>query len=85
MTYIGGSDAASGEAGRGGEMSWPIEKIEVACPKCGETFEGWYRPSHEPAASSTCPTCGHVLATDPSLREDGSWQPATEEVEDRER
>ena len=33
-------------------MSWPNEKIEVACPKCGETFEGWYRPSHEPAASS---------------------------------
>jgi predicted RNA-binding Zn-ribbon protein involved in translation (DUF1610 family) len=64
-------------------MSWVIEKTEVSCPKCGESFEGWDRPSQEPAASSTCPTCGHVLAHDPSIREDGAWQPLTDDVEER--
>jgi predicted RNA-binding Zn-ribbon protein involved in translation (DUF1610 family) len=82
-TYIGGSGMASAGAGRGGLMSWMIEKIEVSCPKCGESFEGWDRPSQEPAASSTCPTCGHVLARDASIREDGAWQPLTDEVEER--
>ncbi len=65
-------------------MSWAVQKIEVSCPKCGESYEDWERPSHEPAASTTCPACGHVLARDPSIREDGAWQPLLiDELEER--
>ena len=56
-------------------MSWIAEKIEVACPKCGEWFEDWDRPKHDPATTASCPVCGHRLAGDVSVRQDGALQP----------
>ena len=56
-------------------MSTFAEKIEVICPKCGEEFADWYRPSLDPAACSTCPQCGYRLSDDVSVRTEGPWLP----------
>jgi hypothetical protein len=56
-------------------MSIHAEKIEVICPKCGDEFADWYRPSLDPAASATCPTCGYCLSDDSSVRTEGPWLP----------
>ena len=66
-------------------MSWMVDKVEVACPKCGESFADWVRPSYEPAISSSCPFCGHRLEHDASVREDGSLRAAVEEPEEPDR
>lgn len=66
-------------------MSWPVDKVEVTCPKCGEWFEDWVRPSYDPATSSRCPVCGHRLASDPSIRQDGALQVMIEDMDELER
>jgi predicted RNA-binding Zn-ribbon protein involved in translation (DUF1610 family) len=62
-----------------------VEEIDVVCPKCGEEYIDWYRPSFDPAASSTCPRCGHEIAEDQMMREDGIWTLVTDEAEPLER
>ncbi len=66
-------------------MSSLPEKIEVICPKCGEEFGGWLRPSADPAVSSTCPTCGFALVSDDAVWSDGAYQPVLDELEVQER
>jgi predicted RNA-binding Zn-ribbon protein involved in translation (DUF1610 family) len=66
-------------------MSWTAEKVEVACPRCGEWFEDWVRPSHDPATSSSCPVCGHRLERDPSIRQDGALHAAAADVDEPDR
>ena len=62
-------------------MSMTAEMIDVTCPRCGERFAQWSRPSLDPANSATCPRCGHRLAEDPALRAEGPW---LEEDDDQE-
>ena len=50
-------------------MTSPAEEITITCPKCGETYKDWYRPSInlmlddvddddiEEMSSVTCPSC----------------------------
>ncbi len=57
------------------------EPIEVICPKCGEDFADWYRPSLDPATSSTCPRCGFDLTADREVRAEGPWLPEEEPLE----
>jgi predicted RNA-binding Zn-ribbon protein involved in translation (DUF1610 family) len=66
-------------------MSSLPEKIEVACPKCGEEYAAWDRSSFDPATSSSCPNCGYEMVSDQSLRSDGAWQSLVEEPETPER
>jgi len=53
-------------------MSSTAEMIEVLCPRCGDEYLDWYRPSLDPAISSTCPNCGYDPATDQLLHENGA-------------
>jgi len=62
-------------------MTMLPEKIEVACPKCGETFDDWYQPSQDPATAAACPHCHFELSSDRSVRQDCPWSAAVEEVE----
>lgn len=66
-------------------MSWMVDKVEVTCPKCGEWFEDWVRPSYDPATSSSCPICGHQLANDPSIRQDGALLTVIDDLDELER
>jgi hypothetical protein len=52
-------------------MTSPIERITIVCPRCGETFNDWYRASINAdldpalanedyiteASTATCPSC----------------------------
>jgi predicted RNA-binding Zn-ribbon protein involved in translation (DUF1610 family) len=58
---------------KGGDMDSTVETIEVVCPRCGDEFALWYRLSPDPADPATCPTCGHDLAEDRLLHEEGFW------------
>ncbi|MEJ2188149.1 MAG: hypothetical protein P8Y93_01810 [Acidobacteriota bacterium] len=62
-------------------MSDALEKTEVMCPMCGEVFDDWFRPSFDPATSSTCPTCGYELARDRSLHQDHGGETVTDDFE----
>jgi predicted RNA-binding Zn-ribbon protein involved in translation (DUF1610 family) len=66
-------------------MSSLPEKIEVTCPKCGESYGDWQRPSLEPATVSKCPHCGYELAQDRNMRQDGAWAPAIDDLDEEER
>jgi predicted RNA-binding Zn-ribbon protein involved in translation (DUF1610 family) len=66
-------------------MSSLPEKIEVVCPKCGEEYAAWDRSAYDPATSSSCPHCGHEMANDQSVRQDGAWLPTADENEALER
>jgi ribosomal protein S27AE len=57
------------------------ELVEIACPHCGEAFAVWERSDHEPIATAVCPRCGHSLAADHQVREEGAWQPAEADEE----
>jgi len=66
---------------KGGDMDSTVEMIEVVCPRCNEEFVLWYRPSPDPTASTTCPSCGHDLAEDRLLHEEGFWVLAADDQE----
>jgi predicted RNA-binding Zn-ribbon protein involved in translation (DUF1610 family) len=70
---------------KGGGMSSTDEMIEVICPRCGEAYAHWQRPTMESATSSTCPHCGHDPAVDRLIHEDGIWSLTAEEEEPAER
>jgi DNA-directed RNA polymerase subunit RPC12/RpoP len=68
-------------------MTSPVEEIEVQCPKCGQVYSDWYRPSInltlddfddeylEAASTSACPECGHKVRHNVlTVREDGVWE-----------
>ena len=54
-------------------MSSTAEMIEVMCPRCGDGYLDWYRPSLDQAFSSTCPYCGYDPACDLLLHQNGAW------------
>ena len=66
---------------KGGDMDSTVEMIEVVCPRCGEEFALWYRLSSDLADSTTCPSCGHDLAEDRLLHEEGFWLLAADDKE----
>ena len=75
-------------------MTMPPEEITVTCPKCGETYKDWYRPSMnlmlddfdddyiEEMSSVTCPSCEtKVRVGSLVVGEDGTfWVPGMTEV-----
>jgi predicted RNA-binding Zn-ribbon protein involved in translation (DUF1610 family) len=64
-------------------MSSNAEMVDVVCPRCGEEFGHWHRPE-DPSAMALCPHCGHDLAGDRLLHEDGFWVlTAEDEATDR--
>lgn len=66
-------------------MNELLEKTEVMCPMCGEVYDDWFRPSFDPATSSTCPHCGFELARDETLHQDHSGETVNEDREAVER
>ena len=67
-------------------MTMPPENITVVCPKCGKTYEDWYRASMnlqiddfdedyiEEASTATCPHCGYKVHLDVLVvGDDGQW------------
>ena len=61
-------------------MTSPAQPIEVECPRCGERYTDYYRPSInlslgetwtdeelEEATSATCPACGCRVAIGDAL------------------
>ncbi len=67
-------------------MTMPPENITVVCPKCGKTYEDWYRASMnlqiddfdedyiEEASTATCPHCGYKVHLDVLVvTDDGQW------------
>ena len=66
---------------KGGDMDLTVEMIEVVCPRCNEEFALWYPPPPDLAASTTCPNCGHDLAEDRLLHEEGFWVLAADDKE----
>ena len=66
---------------KGGDMDSTAEMIEVVCPRCGEEFALWYRLAPDPTTTTTCPSCGHDLAGDRLLHEEGFWVLAADDKE----
>jgi endogenous inhibitor of DNA gyrase (YacG/DUF329 family) len=66
-------------------MNSTYEMIEVLCPRCGETYAHWQRPTTESATSLSCPRCGHDPASDRLIHEDGIWSLTADEEEAAER
>jgi DNA-directed RNA polymerase subunit RPC12/RpoP len=73
------------ETQKGGAMNSIVEEIDIVCPRCGEEFTDWTRPSLDAITTSTCPRCGYRLADDRVLREDGIWALTTDDSENAER
>ena len=75
-------------------MTMPPEEITITCPKCGETYKDWYRPSMnlmlddfdddyiEEMSSVTCPSCETKVGMGSLVvDEDGTfWVPGMTEV-----
>ncbi len=57
------------------------EKIEVFCPKCGESFGDWQLSDVDPAVTSRCRHCGYDMLYDQALRMDGAWEPPSDDLE----
>ncbi len=68
-------------------MTSPPEQVEVECPSCGTTYEGWYRASINmmiedwtdeelrEATTATCPSCSHTVHFGGLIvREDGVFE-----------
>jgi predicted RNA-binding Zn-ribbon protein involved in translation (DUF1610 family) len=60
----------------------PPKQIEIECPRCGEVYIDWYRPSMnlelddfdekyiDEASSAVCPKCGYKVRFETLLIED---------------
>ena len=66
-------------------MNSIVDEIDVVCPRCGEEYTDWTRPSLDAITSSTCPRCGYRLAEDRLIREEGIWSLALDDGETAER
>ncbi len=69
-------------------MTSPVQAIRVECPRCGVTFDDWWRPSINlglgeqfsedyllQASTATCPECGHVAELDALVIDGGDvWR-----------
>ena len=60
-------------------MNSTEELIETFCPRCGEVYADWERPTLESVSPSACPHCGHNPAADRLIHEDGLWSLTAEE------
>jgi hypothetical protein len=49
------------------------ELIEIFCPRCGDAYAHWERPTSGSAVPSSCPHCGYDPAVDRLIHEDGIW------------
>ncbi|SVD42145.1 uncharacterized protein METZ01_LOCUS394999 [marine metagenome] len=75
-------------------MTSPIEDITVECPKCGRSYEDWYRASVnldldpfddeylESCSTATCPHCQHKVDLNVLVVEDGVFMLSTAEEEE---
>jgi predicted RNA-binding Zn-ribbon protein involved in translation (DUF1610 family) len=54
-------------------MRSTVEMSEIVCPKCGEEFADWRAVSLPPDHSTTCPSCGYDISSDPLAYEEGIW------------
>jgi len=70
---------------KGGVMSSTEELIETFCPRCGEPYAHWERPTLELVMPLICPHCGHDPSKDRLIHEDGLWSLMAEEEESVER
>lgn len=67
-------------------MTSPVERIEVECPACGETYSALHRASLNldlddftddeirDAATATCPSCGRVVELSSLVVDAGVWR-----------
>ena len=63
----------------------PPEQTTVACPRCGERFAAWHRPSVNlgierwseeelrGATTATCPRCATVIDLDARVVDGDNW------------
>lgn len=58
---------------KGALMRTTVEMSEIVCPKCGEEFADWHSVSLPSDRSTTCPSCGYDLSSDPLAYEEGLW------------
>ncbi len=54
-------------------MRSAVEITELVCPKCGEEFADWRTVSLPSEHSTTCPSCGYDISSDPLVYEEGIW------------
>ncbi len=54
-------------------MRSTVEISEIVCPKCGEEFADWRAVSLPSSRSTTCPSCGYDISSDPLAYEEGLW------------
>ena len=66
-------------------MTSPPEFVTVICPKCGNQYEDWYRPSVnldlddfdekylDECCSAVCPKCGHKVYFESLVVKDGAF------------
>jgi len=54
-------------------MRSAVEMTEIVCPRCGEEFADWRAVSLPPSRSTTCPSCGYDISSDPFVHEEGVW------------
>jgi ribosomal protein S27AE len=67
-------------------MTSPPRQIKVECPRCGSSYEDWYRPSINlnlddfdedylrQASTATCPTCGYVVELSTLVVQGDIWR-----------
>ena len=75
-------------------MTSPIEEITVECPKCGRSYEDWYRASVnldldplddeylESCSTAKCPHCQHKVDLSLLVVEDGVFTLRSAEEEE---
>lgn len=63
-------------------MRSTVDMTEIVCPKCGEEFADWRTVSLPSSHSTTCPSCGYDISSDPLVHEEGIWsfEPADDET-----
>jgi predicted RNA-binding Zn-ribbon protein involved in translation (DUF1610 family) len=58
---------------KGATMQSTVEITEIVCPRCGEEFADWRSLSLPSGRSTTCPSCGYDISSDPLVHEEGVW------------